>query len=201
MKKVQKIEIDTNSIRILTENNLITTKPGSVLNVEVDRLYFSLFPAMGIYGRDKKSMLQRFKEMDMVLKSQKIKGGVFVGMTKLSTFNNMLKLLKEHRLKAKHLHLSTFNLDRFSFSGDEDQIVIYRSDTAMHVMVLKSEIPVFTTTYFSTAQLDEFLKEYFEDGNAQLTLLANSRWDYTPPIEFKKQHTIFKEGVILNAIP
>ncbi len=199
LRKIRRVELDSHTARLISAQGNISLKMEELKNVHVHSIYLSLFPVTGILATEKKEGLQYFKDYEIVIKTKKLETGTFIGMVKLSTYNNVQKILLKRKIKTKHVYFSPFSLARFSQFKNGNEVVVYKADTALHVMVLKDTFPVFTTTYFNITQLDEFLKEYFDDGDVYFTLLANSEWDYIPPIQFKEQKKIIEDGVIINA--
>ncbi len=200
VKKARRVELDSDFARVITDSGFLTIKSDELYEVRVHSIYFSMFPVMGILVSQKKQGLKYFKDYDLVIKSQKMGEGTFVGMVKTATYNNVLKILHKRKILAKHVYFTPFSISRLVQTQKGNEVIVYKADKALHVMHAKDSIPLFSTTYFTISQLDEFLKEYFDDGNVHFTLVSNSKWDYSPPVEFKEKKTIVSEGVIINAL-
>ncbi len=200
--KAKKIEIDANTIRIKRhDGKIISMKIKDIKKIRADYAYFSIYPALGVGSRlSKKALLGHFPDYNMVIRSRRTKGTTFLGMIKSASFNNIHIFLKDHHIRARHIFLSPFSLYRFTESNIKRHIVVYKSDTMFHLACFENGLPIFATSYSKTEQLDEFLSEFYEDGDATFTLLSNAPMDYTPPFAFKKFDKISKEGIILNAI-
>ncbi len=198
--KTEKIEIDTNTVRFLAKNGkVITGNLRGITGFRTNKVFFSMFPGIGIGGEfKKKDLLSFYKDYDIVIKSVKQSTFTFVGMIKPVTYSNIRMFLKRHRIRAKHVYITPFTLHRFKVKTEKRQIVVYKGDVMIHVESFENGFPVFAGSYVSFRQLDDFISEFYEDGNAILTVLSNQALDYTPPVEFKKTYFHVKEGVILN---
>jgi len=199
--KVRKIEIDTNSTRILRENgSILTGTIKEIYKVKVDSIYFSMFPGLGIGGAFKKrAIIKEYNQYSMVIRSKKQSGHCFVGMLKAVTYNNIKTFLKKHRIKAGHIYITPFTLYRFTAPDIERHLVVYKGDVMIHLLSFEKGFPVFATSFVSFSQLDEFIGEFYEDGNANLTFLSNRQIQYKPPVDFKDTEFMIEEGVLLNA--
>ncbi len=200
IRKVERIEIDMTIVRIVGDGGLLTVKSSEIFDLSACCVYFSMFPALGVLVSSKNNGLKYFEKYDLVIKSQRFNEGVFVGMVKLPTYHNALKILRKRKIKTRHIYFAPFVLSKYRRVHAGKEVIIYRSEQAFHILYLKNTIPVFGTTYFSIEQVNEFLKEYFDDGDVHLSLLSNYNWDYTPPVEFKKKKSLAQEGIILNAL-
>lgn len=198
--KVNRIEIDTNSVRFFLKNGkVLTGSLKDIDNLKTEQVFFSMFPGIGIGGQfRKKDMLVFYKDYDLVIKSAKLSNFTFIGMIKPVTYNNIRTFLKKHRIRSKHIYITPFTLHRFAEKSEKRQIVVYKGDVMIHMESFENGFPVFAGSYVSFRQLDEFISEFYEDGNAILTILSNRRLDYTPPVEFKDTYFHIREGVILN---
>lgn len=200
--KVKKVEIDTNTVRVQKKDGKITSwKMQDVLKIRVDYLYLSMYPALGVAAKlSKKAILNQYTDYDIVIRSKKISGITFLGIVKRVTYKNICTFMKNHQIKAKHIFLTPFTLFQFRDESSGRQLIVYKGDSMIHLVSFENGLPLFATSYLSFDQLDEFISEFYEDGNAVFTLLSNSPIDYDPPFEFKNTKKIVREGIILNAI-
>lgn len=198
--KALKIEIDTNTIRFLQEGKVITGTFKELFNAKTRSLYFSIFPGLGIGGRFlKKTLLEEYKEYSIAIKSFKKSDFRFLGILKDVSYRNIHSFIKKYRIKTKHIYITPFTLHKFALPSLHQHLVVYKADTMIHIQSFHDGLPIFATSFLSFSQLDEFISEFYEDGNATLTFLSNRALSYTSKVEFKKIERRIKEGILLDA--